>query len=203
MTGSKKSRWGTEEQETLEAIKEVEFCGNVLNMAAGDGRFIDELMRSAAFVTAVDIDRAELKKLEEKANDKSKLVTQVVDVTKGLPFEGGCFDGVFCTGTLHLFNERKLKKVFSEVERVLKPGGKLIFDFATNIVRLDKEGNVVPYGDDINYSTEDALQILFKGLNNFTVKVEVASFKEDSLDQGKTSYTSISGNFIIISGVKE
>ncbi len=33
------SKWGMEEQATIDKIKEIDFKGKILNLAAGDGRF--------------------------------------------------------------------------------------------------------------------------------------------------------------------
>ena len=54
------SKWGIEEKETLEAINKIGFKGNILDVAAGDGRFINSLLESSDTVTAIDIDENEL-----------------------------------------------------------------------------------------------------------------------------------------------
>ena len=49
------SKWGKEEKETLEVINEVGFLGDVLDVAADDGRFSLELLNKSRSVTAIDI----------------------------------------------------------------------------------------------------------------------------------------------------
>ena len=54
-----------------------------------------------------------LKVLEESCPNylANKLSTKVVDITKKFPFDDSNFDGVFCTGTLHLFEKETILKI--------------------------------------------------------------------------------------------
>lgn len=58
------SKWGIEEQETINAIKKVDFHGDILNIAAGDGRFNNRLLKNADTVTAIDVSNSELEFLK-------------------------------------------------------------------------------------------------------------------------------------------
>ena len=100
------SKWGIEEEETLDAMEKIGFTGNILNIAAGDGRFNNKLLQLSNSVTAIDIDELELQALGGACpeNFKHKLSTKRADITQKLPFHDTTFDWVFCTGTLHLFN---------------------------------------------------------------------------------------------------
>ena len=123
------SKWGREETETVEALNKIGFKGKILNVAAGDGRFNEKLLELADEVIAVDRDENELKELEKRCppNLKSKLITQCMDITKKFPFEANTFDGIFCTGTLHLFNIEIIEGILREIKRVLKNNGKILF----------------------------------------------------------------------------
>ena len=83
------SKWGIEEKETIEAINNIGFLGNILNIAAGDGRFNNRLLELSTKVTAIDIDDSELKYLKENCpkNLVDKLCTKVVDITKEFPLK--------------------------------------------------------------------------------------------------------------------
>ena len=193
------SKWGNEEIETVDAINSL--SGNVLDVAAGDGRFINKLLEVSDSVTAIDIDPKELEIL--KINYSSdKIVTRVVDITKKFPFEDSSFDGVFCTGTLHLFNLETLKGILSEIKRVLKTNGKMVLDFATDIKRIDKEGNEVTFDGEGNYNTEESILFFKEALKDFSLKIEKYTFEEDNLND-ETGYKKITGNFLIISGTKD
>ncbi len=166
------SKWGIEEQETVDTIRSVNISGRVLNLAAGDGRFNNILLENASEVVAVDIDENELELLRKECIDKNSLVTITADITKKLPFDDNYFDGVFCTGTLHLFDMNTIEGILSEISRVLKLNGTIVLDFATDITRVDKNGKRVVFAGEGNYTTENAIQF-FKKLKEFDIKIEV------------------------------
>ena len=71
------SKWGIEEKETLEAINKIGFKGNILDVAAGDGRFITSLLELSNTVTAIDIDELEKQKIKNGFN----AVKSIIQVT--------------------------------------------------------------------------------------------------------------------------
>lgn len=197
------SKWGTEEKETLAALKKIKFKGNVLNVAAGDGRFNNELLKSADQVLAIDISETELKVLKENCSEdlKPKLQTRIINILEPFPFEEETFDGLFCTGTLHLFRKEIIINILNEMKRVLKCNGKIILDFATDIHRTDKNNNPVPYKEG-NYQTEEAVAFFKEQLTDFDLEIQISTFTENNLDD-KAGYKFITGNFLIISGIKK
>lgn len=198
------SKWGIEEQETIDAINKIGFRGKILNIAAGDGRFNNKLLAYADSLIAIDIKEEELELLKKECPSKlkNKLYIKKVDITKKLPFKDKSFDGVFCTGTLHLFYKEQLKKILKEITRVLKKDGKLIIDFATDIKRLDKFNNLVILPNEESYCFDEATILLKEVLKDFELTIEHSTFKEENLDSSITGYTSITGKFLIISGIK-
>lgn len=195
------SKWGIEEKETLNAINKIGFKGKILNIAAGDGRFNDKLLELADEVVAVDINEEELKELKEKCpqNLKNKLNIRCMDITKRFPFEQNTFDGIFCTGTLHLFDIETIKNILIEIKRLLKNNGKILLDFATDISRLDFNNSPVTFNNEGNYTLEQGINLFRDAFKDFTIDIEKASFKEENLDDS-TGYKDIEGNFLIISG---
>lgn len=198
------SKWGIEEKETLEAIDEINFSGNILDVAAGDGRFANRILKSANSLTAIDISNIDLKILKDNCPNYlvDKLNTLVVDITKVWPFSKAYFDGVFCTGSLHLFNKDTIIYILNEIMRVLKPGGKIILDFATDIKRLDKDNNLIIFDNEVNYTTDEAISFFNTQLKDFNFNIKISSFSEANLDSS-TGYRNIYGNFLIISGSKK
>ena len=65
------------------------------------------------------------------------------------------FDGIFCTGTLHLFEKQTIIKILKEIKRILKRNGKIVLDFATDIERLNQKKEKVIFDGEGNYQTED------------------------------------------------
>ena len=197
------SKWGIEEKETLAAIDKIGLTGNILDVAAGDGRFINKLLNISNSVTAIDINEKELKCLKNNCPQEllNKLNVEVVDITKPFPYEDNFFDGAFCTGTLHLFSKDIIVFIIKEIERCLKSNGKIVLDFATDIKRYDNNGKEVIIEGEGCYSKEEA-HLLFKELlNNFSFAVQESTFSEDNLSE--IGYNSINGNFLIISGYKK
>lgn len=198
------SKWGIEEKETLNAINKIGLNGNILNVAAGDGRFNNVLLKLSDSVTAVDIDESDLNILINNCplELRGKLDTKIIDITKPFPFNDEVFDCVFCTGTLHLFQKDVVIKILKEMNRVLKKKGKIILDFATDIERLDILGKKVLFKDEGNYSTKEAKEMFSKKLKDFDINIEVASFREENLEDEKIDYHFIDGKFLILSGIK-
>ena len=141
------SKWGIEEQETLNAINEL--SGIILDIAAGDGRFINKLLEVSDKVVAIDINPSELDELKSNYPQDNKLQTEVVDITKEFPYADSTFDSIFCTGTLHLFDIKTIIFILNEIRRVLKSNGKIVLDFATNIERLDRDGNKIVFDGEV------------------------------------------------------
>ncbi len=162
------SIWGAGYDKTLGLLKRIKLHGKWLNLAAGDGRYNLNLLKKADFVVASDIDESALSKLWHNTPKeyKKKLDTKAFDMTKKFPFEDSEFNGVFCTGILHLFPKEVLKKVVFEVNRILKSHGTIIFEFPANIKRISKDGKFIKFGKEHSYTVDEAkrtLRNLFKG----------------------------------------
>lgn len=134
---------GAEDNATNELLVKTNISGNWLNLCAGDGRFNNHLLAKADQVLAVDIDPSPLQKLLRITPDhlKSKLNIKTLNITQPWPLEKNEFDGIFCVGTLHFFPKPVFQFIFQEMDRVLKSGGKIIIDFATDIQRKYPDGN--------------------------------------------------------------
>ena len=129
--------WGDGDPLTLDILKKIKPRGVWLDLAAGDGRYVPELLSTVERLVALDINKESLEKIQSlvKKKDSNRFQTVIGDFTAPLPFSKQYFDGVFCTGTLHCFPLPTVKKVFGYMDAILKPGGTIILDFATDIVR--------------------------------------------------------------------
>ncbi len=179
----KPSIWGTGDKDTLELLKKIEIRGKWLNLAAGDGRYNLNLLEKASFVIASDIDESALDKLWQNTPDKfkAKLQIEVFDVTKKFPFENNSFDGVFCTGTLHLFPKEILRQVFSEIDRILKSHGKILIDFATDVKRILPDGKLYLRKSEPQYKLEEAAKFLKELLKNYKVQIVESEVPEEEI----------------------
>jgi SAM-dependent methyltransferase len=192
----KQSIWGAGDSETLQILKklvtEKKLFGKWLHFAAGDGRYNNLLLHHVGKVVATDIDISALEKLQKTTPKKltSKLSTQVQDITKSFPFKGNTFDGVFNTGTLHLFPKNLLEAIIGESYRVLKTKGLFIFDFATDIRRIREDGTFVGRLN-IVYSKLIARKLLSRLLEKLGFKVQFieGSVPPEKVTSGDGTYT--------------
>ena len=185
-------------------MNNTEIRGKWLNLAAGDGRYNLILLKKTKLVVAADIDESALGKLWETTPNefKSKLKTEVFDITKNFPFVNGFFDGVFCTGTLHLFPKEILQSIFSEIDRILKPNGKIIFDFATDISRAFLDGKHYTTEYETKYSLKEAKNFLKKLLNTYKVQITESEVPEEIIKMPKIDYR-FNCKFLLITANKK
>lgn len=86
-----------------------------------------------AHLTAVDLDEEKLQEAKE-SESRGGIDYQMVDAT-AMPFGENSFDTCFAFLTFHHIQD--YRNAFSEIHRVLKPGGKFyIFDVATRYVNV-------------------------------------------------------------------
>jgi SAM-dependent methyltransferase len=172
----KTSIWGHGDKDTLKLLKKIEIHGKWLNLEAGDWGYTPKLLKKVDFVVAADIDGSALSKLKRNTFKKyaKKFETQVFDITKKFPLRSHEFDGVFCTGTLHLFTKGVLKKIFLEIDRVLKPKGRVVIDYATDIKRVTTEGKSLTFGREPLYTTRKAIVMLRKLFKDYKITLSVS-----------------------------
>jgi SAM-dependent methyltransferase len=130
----------------------VKLCGEAsvagiwLDVASGDGRNTGVLLERAEHVIAIDADRSALSKLWHRTaeSERKKLELLVHNVAGPLPLPDETVDGALCVGVLHYFPSYLVRAVINDVCRVLKPGGTLLLEFSTDVLRLPVENNGVP-----------------------------------------------------------
>lgn len=197
------SIWGEGDLETLEVLKEYKFEGKWINLAAGDGRYNNRILEQADSLVATDIDRSALAKLEKITPQelRNKLATERVNLMEALPYNDGEFDGVFCVGTLHLFPEIELKKMFAEINRVVKNGGHIFIDFATDINRLFPNGTQHKKPNEPAYTIEESEKLFREHFSNFDLDISRHKVPEEEVKIGDLSYI-FSCNYILVRGTK-
>ena len=199
----KESIWGSGDELTLRVLNELSLNGNWLNLAAGDGRYTQELLDKVDSLTAIDIDGAALRKLKTHISGKNAVLkTQVVDITKKLPFQDHSFDGILCTGTLHLFPERTLRKIFAEIHRVLKQSGKLIVDFAADIKRQYQSPPAQAQKIKSNFTLRSAKVLLETLLKDYNIQMYTSEFADDVSNIRELGFIT-KGKFILVVGEKK
>lgn len=98
---------------------------SVLDYGCGDGKFTYLLARLGAHAYGIDISPQLIAKAKASAPAKSAEFPQfLVGDAHATPFADSCFDYVMGNGALHHF---VLDRAYVEIRRILRPGGKAIF----------------------------------------------------------------------------
>jgi SAM-dependent methyltransferase len=197
------SIWGKGDKTTLDFLKTIDITGNWLNLAAGDGRYSNELLEKVDSLIASDIDRNALNKLWSITSEslQPKLKLKKFNIVHMFPFKENTFDGVFCTGILHLFEKQILKTIFREVDRVLKPKGMFIFDFATDIKRTLPNGSSYKKPSEPDYELEKSVVMIEKLLPDYNLQIIESAVPVETVSIGDLKYN-FSCKFILIKAIK-
>jgi len=99
--------------------------GKILELGAGQGRDTRFFASHGYGVVSTDFSNTALgynrKKLPDKL--KKKINIQQLDLSKPFPFEDNSFDAVYSHLSVHYFDDEVTNQIFSEIYRVLRPGG--------------------------------------------------------------------------------
>jgi SAM-dependent methyltransferase len=110
---------GIEEYTCRFILKGLDGGNRVLDVGGGPGFYADWLSRYGKEVVVYDLAKYFVLKGKELFPHRNYLMGDVTEI----PFEGGTFDGVLCMRSMIYVKE--LARAFTEIFRVLKPGGQL------------------------------------------------------------------------------
>lgn len=197
------SIWGLEDEATVRALAAIPVGGRWLNVCAGDGRFNDRLLARANEVVAFDIDASALSKLWHGTPEdvREKLVIQTGNVVEPLPFADAVFDGIFCTGTLHLFPRQILQAITAEFDRVLRPGGHIILDYATDIRRELPDGSLHKVVGEPNLTLAEGKRWLQDCFHGYALEWVTSAMEPEEVVMPGRRWV-FSSNFILLTGTK-
>jgi len=203
-TNKKQSIWGSGDPETLKLLEKEEITGRWLNLAAGDGRYNQKLLAKADNVIASDIDENALAKLYNNTPKQyqEKLKTKSFNIVERFPFDNNYFDGVFCTGALHLFPRKKLEKIVEEIDRVLKSKGKVILDFATDVRRALLNGELYIINKEPQYKLIEARSLLEDLFRDYKIRIIESNVPEEEIRINNKKYL-FSCNFFLLVAEKK
>ena len=192
------SIWGEGDKLTLQLLKEISIQGTWLDLAAGDGRYVPQLLERVQKLVVSDYDMNQLQKILQKLsnNQKPKIEVKQFDMNKEFPFNNGIFDGIFCTGTLHLFSEKQLEFIFKEMDRILKTKGYMILDFAVDIIREPTSEEIISKYPGL-YKLEEAKELLQNMLQNYSIEMKESTFEDDLTNEPGYRFKA-KGKFILL-----
>lgn len=155
-----KGFWGKVDQKHINHIVSHVEGKRVLDMGAGYGTTAGYLHKNGYKATAFDLD--------DDSIAVSKVLNPGLDYQKlnaeNLPFADGEFDTLILRDALHHFiGEADFSKIQSEMNRILKPGGVIIF-FDPNVNKLILTLRKLAKHDDEETTYEEALAV-FKDMD--------------------------------------
>ena len=104
-----------------------------LDVACGTGFITRHLAQKMRLVYGIDISMGMLEKAVEYAGEKGiENIRFARSMAEKLPFPDGVFDGVICSGALHLFQDTA--EALNEMARVMERGARLVVQ---TFVKLD------------------------------------------------------------------
>lgn len=142
----------------------------ILDLGCGLGRNSLYFYEQGFNVTAVDGSTSAIEKFEAICKQKDyKIDVKLCDM-HSLLFENSIFDAVFSFHVIYHTDSKSIKKVISEIDRVLKPGGELF-------VTLNSKNNT-SYLKNLNYKIDENTIIkqdgIEKGLPHYFVNEQEA-----------------------------
>jgi SAM-dependent methyltransferase len=99
----------------------------ILELGCGPGGDAEAFARAGHTVIATDFVASAIAANQQRLQDLPNLSFQVMRNDEPYPFADGAFDAVYAHLTLHYFPHDITANVFTEIRRVLKPGGWLMF----------------------------------------------------------------------------
>jgi len=102
---------------------------NILDLGCGLGRNSVYLYQQGFKVTAVDASKSAIDRFKVTLQEKGYEIDLRLCDMHSLPFADECFDGVFSFHVIYHTNTAGIRKVISEVYRVLKPDGEVFVTF--------------------------------------------------------------------------
>lgn len=109
-----------------EAVEYFPPSGRILELAAGQCQDGILFASKGYSVMATDLTDQALKTAQQKATTEyltGKINFQELDLSQSLPFPDGSFQIVYSHLGLHYFDDQTTSRIFSEIHRVLSPGG--------------------------------------------------------------------------------
>jgi len=102
-------------------------ASSILELGCGRGADAEAFARAGHTVTATDFVPAVIEDNQKRLGHMPNLVFQSMRIDRPYPYDADTFDAAYAHLTLHYFTHDITQSVVTEIHRVLKPGGLLLF----------------------------------------------------------------------------
>ncbi len=128
--------------------------GMALDLGCGLGQYTEYLLNRGYDVISADISPEVLKHLKSRL---PMAKTQVLDMSKSLPFEDNTFSLVFANLSIHYFDTPTTFYLLEEIRRVLKPDGYFIGSVNSDKTFVFIKDHAIKIDD--NYYEDDGVKV--------------------------------------------
>ena len=112
-------------EDFFDFLKDNSLNSDILDYGCGIGHSLAKVTEfKPKSITGIDISEVSIQKAKDSIKDTISNVKLLVDNCEKTKFENNTFDIVYGTGILHHLN---INSCLLEIQRILKPGGKLLF----------------------------------------------------------------------------
>lgn len=149
------------------AIQAVDYfpkSGRLLEIGTGQGGDADFFQSLGYKVVATDYSDAAITAARERVEN---VEFQNMDTSKELSFEDNSFDVVYSHMALHYFDKATAEKVFTDIHRILRPGGILAI-LANTVEDPDKDKHGNEKIEDDYYNDSKGLQKRYFSVQSMT-----------------------------------
>nr|WP_319399391.1 class I SAM-dependent methyltransferase [uncultured Carboxylicivirga sp.] len=147
---------------------------SILDMGCGTGSLAIALARRSAKVRAFDYDEKMIEKAEEKRPQALDLQFRQGDMSTALgDYSSILFDAIICVGNtlVHLEEQADVLKLFWNIKKQLKPGGKFIFQIINYDRILKDQVDHLPTIENGDYTFARNYSLRRDGKINFTTSL--------------------------------
>lgn len=174
----------------------------ICDLGGGDGRHTPLLKSIAKIVIPLDTDPSALWK--NRSDNGSGVQPVAADFTEKFPIISEGVDAVFSAATLHLFSPARFDKISKEVDRIIKPNGKLFLDWSYDINRTYIETGkpkLLIFGEERQLGCQESIDLLKKAFPNFELDFEEGDVINRSFTDVEEPYT-ITCKSLLVTGIK-
>lgn len=159
------SPYGEPNQETLALFADLPRGSKIGDIGGGEGRYALPLANMGHRVILSDVDLPHLVRGKEKNRlvgaEEGVIIPVEMDATKDFPMRENSLEAVLNAGFGYLIPPDELGDLFGKMVKVVKPGGLIVFEFATNRDRRDrKDGKSLIGREEYIYSKQEGLEVL-------------------------------------------